>query len=135
MKTTEWIKVPVWVLKDLNTGNLLKGWQKDGDKWYYLDPATGIMKTGWWYDPQYKGWFLLGDDGAMLTGWQKRKGKWYYLAPTTTGKDVKGKMVTGWLKNKNKWYYLDPKDGFMYTGTHTIDGKTYKFADDGALIN
>lgn len=140
--TKEWVKIPVWLLKDTETGSWLKGWQEVNGKWYYLDPADGIMKTGWWYDPQYKGWFYLDPtNGDMQTGWVKVKGKWYFLARTTTGSDVKGKMKTGWLKDKNKWYYLNPKatsqykEGEMFTGTHIIDGKTYYFDNNGALIN
>ena len=37
----------------------LKGWLKDGDFWYYLDPTTG----------------------AMVTGWLTWEGKTYYLRP------------------------------------------------------
>ena len=44
-------------------------------------------------------------------------------------------MWTGWLKKDGKWYYLDPKDGYMYTGTHIIDGKTYYFDNSGVLLN
>lgn len=142
MSSLEWIKVPVWILRDTTTGKSLKGWQEVNGKWYYLDPATGIMKTGWWYDPNYKGWFYLDPtNGDMQTGWVKVKGKWYFLARTTTGSDVKGKMKTGWLKDKNKWYYLNPKatsqykEGEMFTGTHIIDGKTYYFDNNGALLN
>lgn len=127
----EWIKKEVWFLYD--NGKMLTGWQKVKDKWYYMD-SNGVMHTGWLWDKKYNGWFLLASSGEMLTGWQKTNGKWYYLATETKGDDIKGKMKTGWLKDNGKWYYLDPKDGYMYTGTHVIDGKTYKFADNGALI-
>lgn len=141
MITKEWIKIPVWILRDTKTGDLLKGWQEVSGKWYYLDPTTGIMKTGWWYDPNYKGWFYLDSDGAMVTGWEKVKGKWYFLARTTTAGDVKGKMKTGWLKEKGDWYYLNPKasgsmkEGEMLTGTQIIDGKTYYFDNSGKCLN
>lgn len=129
MNSNTWVQK--WHLYDKDW-KMLKGWQKDREKWYYMD-SNGIMQTGWLWDNGYKGWFLLASDGQMLTGWQKVNGKWYYLAPTTTGSDVKGKMVTGWLKNKNNWYYLDKNTGEMYTGTHVIDGKTYYFDASGAL--
>lgn len=133
MVTKKWSEEKRWFLYD--GSKRLTGWQKMGDKWYYLDNHNGMMYTGWVYDPNYKGWFYLDSSGAMTTGWQKVNGKWYYLSPTTTGSDVKGKMKTGWLKNKNNWYYLDPKDGYMYTGTHIIDGKTYYFDNSGKLLN
>lgn len=45
-----------YCLLDENTNNLLTGWKKVEDKWYYLNP-----------------------NGTMLIGWLKDKGKWYYL--------------------------------------------------------
>ena len=122
-------------------GAMLTGWQKSKGKWYYLQPANdgthvmGIMRTGWLYDASYKGWFLLASSGAMLTGWQKVDGLWYYMATATSGKDVNGRMKTGWLKYQGNTYYLDPHKGYMYTGTHVIDGVTYTFDTNGALIN
>lgn len=133
-----WQKYEIWRLKN-EKGTFFTGWQEVNGKWYYIAPKLEfekIMKTGWLYDKQYSGWFLLSySTGEMLTGWQKVSDKWYYLAPTTTNGEIKGRMVTGWLKDKNKWYYLDLKDGYMYTGTHIIDGKTYYFDNSGALIN
>ena len=131
LEAMKWVKC--WRLYD-DKGILQTGWKKVNNNWYYLNKNDGIMMTGWFYDTFYNGWFLLAGSGEMLTGWQEVKGKWYYLATTTTGGDIKGKMKTGWLKNKNKWYYLDKKDGYMYTGTHIIDGKTYYFNNDGSLI-
>ena len=121
-------------------GAMLKGWQKVRDHWYYLQPTAdanhkeGEMRTGWIKDPKYNAWFFLSNNGDMLTGWQKAKDKWYYLNPTKTDKFALGQMWTGWLKYKEKWYYLDPTDGYMYTGTHTIDGKSYTFDSSGALV-
>lgn len=51
-----------WCLLDQNTGNLLTGWQRKDDKWYYLNP-NGTMLTGWL---KYKNkWYYLNDNGAM----------------------------------------------------------------------
>jgi len=108
-------------------GDMKEGWQKTGGKWYYLQPSTGYMLTGW--QKINNKWYLLANNGDMLTGWQKVNGKWYYMAG---GDD--GSMQMGWLKWNNAWYYLDPKDGYMYTGTHIIDGKTYHFDSSGKLI-
>ena len=141
-KPTKWVQYiykdkPEWVQKwHLFSGQkMFTGWQEVDGKWYYLAKDTGIMATGWIYDKEYNGWFLLDPEkGHMLTGWQKTKGEWYYLAKETTNSTVCGKMQTGWLKDDGKWYFLDTQDGHMYTGTHVIGGKTYKFDDKGALI-
>ena len=90
------------------------------------------MQTGWLKDGGK--WYLLSGNGDMLTGWQKVNGKWYYLTPKKDDTHKTGEMWTGWLKDNGKWYYLDPKDGYMYTGTHIIGGKTYHFDNSGALI-
>lgn len=140
ISTKIWVAKNVWMLKN-EKGVYLSGWQEVNGKWYHLNTSSKLMTTGWLYDKAYGGWFYLSPiktndfkEGEMWTGWAQVKGKWYFLARTTTGGDIKGRMVTGWLKDKNKWYYLDPKDGSMYTGTHTIDGKSYTFNSSGALV-
>ena len=152
---TGWAKIGAyWYLLGAD-GDMKEGWQKVNGKWYYLEPETGHMLTGWvkvdghWYLLSNNGdmitgwvkwngkWYYLngGDSGRMLTGWQKINGKWYYLAPKDDETHKEGEMWTGWLKDNGQWYYLDPKDGYMYTGTHIIDGKTYTFDSSGRLIS
>ena len=153
---TGWKKIGAYWYLLGNDGDMKEGWQKVDGYWYYLQPETGRMLTGWqkingnWY--YFKGgdsgrmqtgwqkidgrWYYFegGDSGRMLTGWQKINSKWYYFNPTQTADRKEGEMWTGWLKDNGKWYYLDPKDGYMYTGTHIVDGKTYHFDNSGALI-
>ena len=92
-----------WVYADQD-GALASGWIRDGGQWYYLDPATKVMKTGW-----------VADGGS-----------WYYL----TGS---GAMAVGWVNDGGTWYYLSPS-GAMLTGTHVINGRTYIFDDSGAWV-
>lgn len=52
-----------WCLLDENTGNLLTGWQKVEDKWYYLN-SNGTMFTGWL---EYKNkWYYMNEHGVMF---------------------------------------------------------------------
>lgn len=51
------------------------GWVRDGGQWYYLDPATKVMKTGWVADGG--SWYYLSPSGAMLTGTQVINGRTY----------------------------------------------------------
>lgn len=112
-------------------GVMQTGWKLVKGKWYLLD-KNGIMLTGW---QKVNGkWYLMSGNGDMLTSWVRVNGKWYYLQTQSVDGYKEGEMRTGWLKDKNKWYYLDPKDGYMYTGTHIIGGKTYHFDNFGALI-
>ena len=116
-----------WVYADTE-GALVGGWvfdaSSDGSYWYYLDPATKVMKTGWVADGG--SWYYLTGSGAMATGWVRDGGSWYYLKDS-------GAMHTGWLNLDGTWYYLGP-DGAMFTGTHVINGRTYVFDDSGAWV-
>ena len=119
----------------LTVGELARGWVKDfpltydEDKlkaapWYYLDPTTGIMQTGW----QYLGnkWYYLRSSGAMATGWYQDGSTWYYLDAEN------GDMKTGWQYLGNKWYYLR-SSGAMATGWFQVGSKWYYAYSSGAL--
>ena len=114
-----------WVYAD-SEGALVGGWVRDstygGPNWYYLDPVTKVMATGWL--AQGGTWYYLGADGAMRTGWAQVNGSWYYF-------NASGAMVTGWVNLGGVWYYLGP-DGAMLTGTQVINGRTYTFDESGA---
>jgi len=116
-----------WVYAN-SEGALVGGWVLDesfgGAYWYYLDPATKVMKTGWVADGG--SWYYLAGSGAMATGWVRDGGSWYYLKDS-------GAMHTGWLNLDGTWYYLGP-DGAMFTGTHVINGRTYVFDANGVWV-
>ena len=119
----------------MTVGELARGWVKDfpltydEDKlkaapWYYLDPTTGIMQTGW----QYLGnkWYYLRSSGAMATGWYQEGSTWYYLDAEN------GDMQTGWQYLGNKWYYLR-SSGAMATGWFQVGSKWYYAYSSGTL--
>ena len=112
-----------WVYAN-ESGALVGGWVNDGGSWYYLDPATKIMKTGWVADGG--SWYYLTASGAMATGWVNDGGSWYYL-------NASGQMATGWLNVGGSWYYLSPS-GAMLTGTQVINGRTYVFDANGVWV-
>ena len=112
-----------WVYAN-ESGALVGGWVRDGGSWYYLDPATKVMKTGWVADGG--SWYYLTSSGAMATGWVNDGGSWYYL-------NASGKMATGWLNVGGSWYYLSPS-GAMLTGTQVINGRTYVFDANGVWV-
>ena len=126
---TGWLKREdgAWVYAN-SEGALVGGWVLDesfgGAYWYYLDPATKVMKTGWVADGG--SWYYLAGSGAMATGWVRDGGSWYYLKDS-------GAMHTGWLNLDGTWYYLGP-DGAMFTGTHVINGRTYVFDANGVWV-
>ncbi|WP_226086162.1 Ig-like domain-containing protein [Mesobacillus sp. S13] len=101
------------------------GWYKAADGfWYYYDPATGSLKTGWlkWN----KKWYYLEADGKMKVGWKQLGSTWYYL-------NSDGTMRVGWLSYGGKWYYF-PSSGAMQTGLGALGGKWYYFNSSGAML-
>ena len=114
-----------WTLYDA-VGTQLTGWQLVGGKYYYMDPSTGVMQTGWVKSPASGKWYYMDPvNGDMKTGWQLVGGKWYYMNPSN------GDMQTGWVYDGSNWYYMY-SDGSMASNT-TIDG--YVLNASGAWIN
>ena len=109
-------------------GYLTLGWYLSEDgKWYYCAPdgtlgtPIGAMYTGWLKDGADGYWYYLDPNtGEMLTGWREIKGQWYYLNPETLGD-------SSWMQDSStkQWNYnvkaVMPK-GALYVNTQTPDG-------------
>lgn len=118
------------------------GWIYTESGWYYIDPATGFMKTGWIQDEKGR-WFYLetaadqgGVEGRLHTGWLKDpSGNWYFMN-TVPGSDF-GAMLTGWQWIDSSCYYFGTDAaaniGKLYMNTTTPDG--YKVNADGRWVN
>lgn len=112
------------------------GWfQDEKGNWYYCntdkDGFQGKMKTGWVYNDTDKNWYYLDPDtGMMRTGWVEVAGKWYYFATQASA------QTYAYDTKAEQWNYLDngvKPMGSMYVNTTTPDG--YRVGADGALIN
>lgn len=117
-------------------GYLTLGWYLSEDgKWYYCAPdktlgtPIGAMYTGWLKDGADGYWYYLDPNtGEMLTGWREIKGQWYYLNPETLGD-------SGWMQDSStkQWNYnvkaVMPK-GALYVNTQTPDGH---FVDENGV--
>ena len=87
---------------------LIKSWVKIGDVWYYLDPITGVMKTGWFMDTN---------------------GKWYFLS---TAEDAsQGQMLKSW-QVIDEYDYFFYEDGSLAVNTVTPDG--FKVNSEGRVV-
>lgn len=120
-------------------GSFAKGWIHTASGWYYLDPDTGVMKTGkavidgkqYYFDQQSDGL-----EGRMHTGWIKDEaGDWYFYS---TNADVtEGAMVSGWQWIDGRCYYFESESGEcpgkMFTDGTTPDG--YQVNQDGAWLD
>ena len=127
MATNKWIKDSVgWCYVGGDGYCVTNKWVKDSKGWCYLG-ADGRMATNKWIKDSVGWCYVDGNGYCKVNAWQKDSKGWCYL-------DGEGRMVVGdWVKDGGKWYYMD-KNGYMVTGTHIIDGKTYTFAQSGALI-
>ena len=113
-----------WYYLDPETGIMQTGWQYLGNKWYYLR-SSGAMATSWYQDGST--WYYLdAENGDMKTGWASINGYWYYLRSS-------GAMATGWLQDGSTWYYLNASNGDMKTGWFQVNGKWYYAYSSGAL--
>lgn len=72
--------------------------------------------------------FSFADYGSLISpeGWKVIDGNWYY-----TRNYVK---QTGWVEAEGKQYYLDSNGIMIHDTTMTIDGASYTFGSDGAVI-
>ena len=120
----EEIKAAPWYYLDPETGIMQTGWKHLGNKWYYLR-SSGTMATGWYQEGST--WYYLDEpNGDMKTGWQCLGNKWYYLRSS-------GAMATGWYQEGSTWYYLNASNGDMKTGWFQVNGKWYYAYSSGAL--
>ncbi|MCQ2414660.1 MAG: hypothetical protein MJ063_01235 [Lachnospiraceae bacterium] len=124
-----------WYYFDGN-GVMQSGWQKTGSgKWYRLhsvnDARFGAMEKGLFFEPEDgKYYYLDPQTGVLQTGWIKINDKYYYFAETSTG-------LASWFWNTSlgRWAYNAVNGrpaGSMYIDEVTPDG--YRVDKTGARI-
>lgn len=123
MAMKAWINSGGWYYIN-QWGLMATGWVDDGKNWYCMSDS-GLMRTGW--VSAASGWYYLNPSGAMATGWVNDGGTWYYM-------NESGTMMTGWVKVGDTWYYMSSSGAMVSGTTRTIDGKSYTFNGNGALI-
>lgn len=126
-KYEEWGTVkgkPVYF--DKNNRQVKEAWISTGGKYYYLN-SSGYRASGWKVDDaDGKTYYLDPKTGEMRKGWMNLNNSWYYL-----GKN--GVMQKGWLYISGKWYYFTPNGQMIINQSMYIDGKVYRFGQDGAM--
>ena len=82
--------------------------------------------SGWHQNGAY--WNYICEDGTRVIGcWKQIDDVWYSF-------DGDGNMRTGWYGDNGSLYYLGT-DGKMAVGTCVVDGKEYRFDQDGKMIS
>ncbi len=105
-------------------GRMQTGWIESDGSWYHCG-QDGVMRTGWFEDNGK--WYCCARDGRLQTGWVEDGGCWYYCGSN-------GAMCTGWLSLGGATYYFDGSGVMASGGVREIDGKSYRFADSGELV-
>lgn len=104
---------------DLETKQMLYGYQKVNGKYYYFDELTGVAVTKKILKVNGKKYYF-GKKGARTTGWVKLGGSKYYFKKN-------GVMTTGWKKIKGKYYYFSKSTGKMqkskWIGKYYVNSK------------
>lgn len=111
------------------------GWFRDEKlDWYYCNTESdgwlGKMKTGWHHDKEDNRWYYLDPEtGMMAKGWRNMGGKWYYFTEQNSMETYRYDAVT------EKWIYKSNEGrplGSMYINEMTPDG--YAVGEDGAWL-
>ena len=130
-----------WLRTDAScgpVGSMGKGWLEQGGQSFLLDRTTGAMRTGWADDGGQRYWLrteaTYGPVGSKGTGWLTTGGRRYWLRTDASCGPV-GSMGRGWLEQGGRRYFLDRTTGAALTGTQTVEGRTYTFGADGALLS
>jgi uncharacterized repeat protein (TIGR02543 family) len=111
------------------------GWFRDEKlDWYYCNTESdgwlGKMKTGWHHDKEDNRWYYLDPEtGMMARGWRNIGGKWYYFTEQNSMETYRYEPAT------EKWIYKSNEErplGSMYISEMTTDG--YAVGGDGAWM-
>ena len=110
------IYVPGYAEVDDGLNMFRNGWQRsaDGTKWYYIKNKAKVK--GWIKDGAGYWYYLDPTTGAMVTGWLEWNGNTYYLRPLQMAQadgipDREGSMVAG----RTQWIGDNAGTGAYYT--------------------
>lgn len=125
------------------------GWTYQNEKWYYADPETKKLCTGFqkinggeYYFDESTCEMIVGEivvDGTVMIAsangvietiaskgcWKKVAGKWYYSDPETA------KLCRGFQNIGGALYYFDETTCEMLVGEAVIDGKIVRADENG----
>ena len=106
-------------------GQLLSGWLKIDNAWYYIEPQSYKMLTGL-VDISGTPYYLTSS-GRMGTGWIKdtQSQGWLYA-------DTSGALRKGWIFIANNWYYIN-SDYLMHTGILEQGASRYLLLENGKM--
>lgn len=111
-----------WSFLDEKGQNVL-GWIYENGSWYYVDPKTGTLRSGWLYLADGSQYFFSnkhdGSFSKMLTGWNWIDGNCYYFV--TEADEREGKLIKDGTTPDG--YRVD-KDGKWVDASGSIQSRT-----------
>ena len=86
-------------------GSKLEGWVVSNNEWFYLDPTTGNLRSGWLRLSDGQTYFLYtihdGNFGKVVNGWNWIDGYCYYFETADNGQNgilkTNGRTADGYL--------------------------------------
>ena len=86
-------------------GSKIEGWVVSNNEWFYLDPATGNLRSGWLRLSDGQTYFLYtihdGNFGKVVNGWNWIDGYCYYFETGDNGQNgilkTNGRTADGYL--------------------------------------
>jgi len=126
----------------------------DASYYYYMDPSTGKMQTGWvtikdgdsvssgplGSSSSGKYYQYYDNGGSMHFGWLNTGGKWYYLVrqddldENTFDGYVLGQMATGYIEVDKDGFYLNNSGVMVTSSWEEVDGEERYFGSNGAML-
>ena len=130
-------------------GNILRGKQKEGDRYYYYKSDGAEAESEWICNTQGDRLFYATGDGSLATEKTEIDGEYYRF-------DEEGNMLTGKQKEGDRYYYYKSDgtevrsewiynsakerlyyatgDGSLATGRINIEGSYYRFSGECKLL-
>ena len=126
-----WFKTPngKWFYFDPESHKMATGYLDNGDgKSYWLDESQGLVYDGWVKDT-HGNWLHTNEDGCLVTGWYRAgDGAWWYF-------DNNGYGQFGALTKLNHPFYIDYSKGLLYDAwVQDAKGNWLHTDDNGVLV-
>jgi glucan-binding YG repeat protein len=120
-------ETPEGLLLTDETGTVLTGWQETESGTYYLDAETGLAQFGLLLlDGQY---YCITQEDGLLRGNTVMNGTVWPFDEET------GALAIGWYTIEDAQFYFDLETACTLSDCFAvIDGSTYCFGQDGAMI-
>ena len=127
-----WLKTPngKWFYFDPESHKMVTGYLDNGDgKSYWLDESKGLVYDEWVKVKDAQGnWLHTNKEGCLVTGWYRAgDGAWWYF-------DNNGYAQFGALTQLNKPYYIDYSKGLLYDSWVKDSKGNWLHTDDSGVL-